>query len=243
MANPAFDPETLAIGTVGRPHGLGGELTLRPHNTSATAPSALGAAVGAGMGGGAGAAGTGRISRVWLEKEGLRREWRVDALRRAGPVWIFRLAGIDSRDSADTLTNAVVRIARSALPALAEGEFFVEDLVGCAVVNDDGRALGSVASLFWNGAQDIMVVRAGEGGDLGGSASASASASTGKGASPGQAPGSGGRAPRADVDDEILIPVVPAFVRTVDTVGRQVVVEWSLETEEVPPEVRTRPDG
>jgi 16S rRNA processing protein RimM len=228
MANPAFDPETLAIGTVGRPHGLGGELTLRPHNTSATAPSALGAAVGAGLGAGAGAAGAGRISRVWLEKEGLRREWRVEALRRAGPVWIFRLAGIDSRESADTLTNAVVRIARSALPALGEGEFFVEDLVGCAVVNDDGRALGSVASLFWNGAQDIMVVRARAGGDPGGS---------------GTRDGSGARAPRAAVDDEILIPVVPAFVRTVDTVGRRVVVEWSLETEEVRPEVRTRPDG
>jgi 16S rRNA processing protein RimM len=212
MATPAFDPETLAIGTVGRPHGLGGELTLRPHNTSATAPSAL-------------------------EKEGLRREWRVDALRRAGPVWIFRLAGIDSRESADALTNAVVRIARSALPALGEGEFFVEDLVGCAVVNDDGRALGSVASLFWNGAQDIMVVRAPEGADLGGGSGSAGSAS------PGRAPGSGARAPRADVDDEILIPVVPAFVRTVDTVGRRVMVEWSLETEEVPPEVRTRPDG
>jgi hypothetical protein len=53
MATPAFDPETLAIGTVGRPHGLGGELTLRPHNTSATAPSALGAAVGPGARAGA----------------------------------------------------------------------------------------------------------------------------------------------------------------------------------------------
>ena len=32
MGIPAFDPATLAVGTIGRPHGLGGDLTLRPHN-------------------------------------------------------------------------------------------------------------------------------------------------------------------------------------------------------------------
>jgi 16S rRNA processing protein RimM len=214
MPTPAFDAETLAIGTVGRPHGLRGDLTLRPHNTSAGTPT-LGAGVG-------------RIARVWLEKGGRREEWRLETLRPAGPVWIFRLAGVASREAADKLTNAVVRVARSALPPLAEGEFFVEDLVGCLVVNQqdatDGHVWGRVDRTFWNGAQDVMVVRR----------EVAAGTDT---------------APAAEVvvqegevvvEEELLIPVVPAFVRSVDARGRRVVVEWSLESEEIPPEVRTR---
>jgi 16S rRNA processing protein RimM len=213
MPTPAFDAETLAIGTVGRPHGLRGDLTLRPHNTSAGTPT-LGA-------------GAGRIARVWLEKGGRREEWRLETLRPAGPVWIFRLAGVASREAADKLTNAVVRVARSALPPLGEGEFFVEDLVGCQVVNHDGRVWGRVDRSFWNGAQDVMVVRR-------------------------EAPVGADTAPEekerekeegveeAEEGEELLIPVVPAFVRSVDARARRVVVEWSLESEEIPPEVRTR---
>lgn len=208
MPTPAFDAETLAIGTVGRPHGLRGDLTLRPHNTSAGTPT-LGA-------------GAGRIARVWLEKGGRREEWRLETLRPAGPVWIFRLVGVASREAADKLTNAVVRVARSALPPLAEGEFFVEDLVGCRVVNHDGHVWGRVDRSFWNGAQDVMVVRR---------EAAEAEAAEAVEAS---------EATEVTEAEELLIPVVPAFVRSVDARARKVVVEWSLESEEIPPEVRTR---
>jgi 16S rRNA processing protein RimM len=210
MPTPAFDAETLAIGTVGRPHGLRGDLTLRPHNTSAGTPT-LGT-------------GAGRIARVWLEKDGRRDEWRLETLRPAGPVWIFRLVGVASREAADKLTNAVVRVARTALPPLAEGEFFVEDLVGCRVVNHDGRVWGRVDRSFWNGAQDVMVVR--------------------REAAAGNDPASPVEVKEEEAaevaEEELLIPVVPAFVRSVDARGRLVVVEWSLESEEIPPEVRTR---
>jgi 16S rRNA processing protein RimM len=208
MPTPAFDAETLAIGTVGRPHGLRGDLTLRPHNTSAGTPT-LGT-------------GAGRIARVWLEKGGRRDEWRLETLRPAGAVWIFRLAGIASREAADKLTNAVVRVARSALPPLAEGEFFVEDLVGCRVVNHDGHVWGRVDRSFWNGAQDVMVVRREQ------EATGEATAETSR------------VVEGVEEAEELLIPVVPAFVRSVDARARQVMVEWSLESEEIPPEVRTR---
>jgi 16S rRNA processing protein RimM len=56
-----------------------------------------------------------------------------------------------------------VRARRAALPALAPGEFYVEDVVGCQVVHEGGRALGVAASTYWNGAQDVMVVEGPDG--------------------------------------------------------------------------------
>jgi 16S rRNA processing protein RimM len=149
-------------------------------------------------------------------------------------VWIFRLVGVASREAADKLTNAVVRVARSALPPLAEGEFFVEDLVGCRVVNHDGRVWGRVDRSFWNGAQDVMVVR--REAVVGTETTATAKVEA-KVEAEAEAEG------EEVAEEELLIPVVPAFVRSVDARGRLVVVEWSLESEEIPPEVRTRGRG
>ena len=80
---------------------------------------------------------------------------------------------------------------RAALPPLAAGEYYVADVVGCRVETEDGVALGVVVQTFWNGGQDVMVVREGDG-----------------------------------PAGEQLIPMVPDFVRQVDTVARLVRVVW-----------------
>lgn len=40
----------------------------------------------------------------------------------------------------------------------ADGEYLWQDLVGCAVIGDDGASLGSVTGLQDYGAQDILIV-------------------------------------------------------------------------------------
>jgi 16S rRNA processing protein RimM len=56
-----------------------------------------------------------------------------------------------------------VRIARAALPPLAPGEYYVEDVVGCAVENEDGTPLGVVRGTLWNGAHDVATVEGPDG--------------------------------------------------------------------------------
>ena len=56
-----------------------------------------------------------------------------------------------------------MRVERASLPAPATDEFFVSDVIGCEVINHDGARLGVVEETFWNGAHDVMIVRAGAG--------------------------------------------------------------------------------
>ena len=44
------------------------------------------------------------------------------------------------------------------LPEPAQGYYYLDDLVGLEVVNEQGEALGVVKRLFSNGAQDVMEV-------------------------------------------------------------------------------------
>jgi 16S rRNA processing protein RimM len=176
----AYDAETVVVGVVGRPHGLRGELSLRPYNTR-------------------GSAFAGARSLI-LERDGARRTHTVESLRPAHDTVIVKLVGIDDRDAAAALTLAIVRLPRAGLPPLGPGEFYVEDVVGCSVVGEDGAPLGVAVGTFWNGAHDVMTV---------------------------VAEGAPGGEPEGQAAAERLIPLVPEFVVAVDVPGRRIQVRWS----------------
>jgi len=132
----AYDPATLAIGVFGRPHGVTGEISLRPYNARGRELAS--------------------VREVHLSHDG---RWTTHQLVGCRPVeggYLCRLAGVGDRDAAAKLTLAEVRVARTALPPLAPGEYYVEDVLGCAVEDVSGRSLGVARGTFWNGAHDVM---------------------------------------------------------------------------------------
>jgi len=60
---------------------------------------------------------------------------------------IVRVEGVDDRAGAEALRGKDLFVARAAAPELAAGEYWAEDLQGCAVVTGDGRSLGVVEGL------------------------------------------------------------------------------------------------
>jgi 16S rRNA processing protein RimM len=139
----AYDPDTVALGVVGKPHGVSGEVWLRPHNVHAR--SFVG------------------LREIVVVKDGVATPYAVVALREAEGGALARLEGVGTREAAAALTRGEVRARRAALPPLAAGEFYVEDVVGCEVVHESGRALGVASATFWNGAQDVMIVASPDG--------------------------------------------------------------------------------
>ena len=133
--------QTLPFGRLGRPHGVRGEIALRPFN-----------------GGGEGLADTPLPAPVQLVRQQERRPMTLVAARPANEIVLIRLEGVDTREQAAALTNFELWLPRAALPALAPEEFYVEDLIGCTVVDLEGRARGTVRASFWNGAQDVLTV-------------------------------------------------------------------------------------
>lgn len=69
-----------------------------------------------------------------------------------------KLAGIDDRDAAEALRGADVAVPRDELGEAGAGEHYWVDLVGLAVVNRQGEALGQVVDLIRTGGSDVLVV-------------------------------------------------------------------------------------
>lgn len=124
--------ELLAVGRIGRPHGLDGSFHV-------TQPR----------------------ERVLEAATSLILDGRaVEIVRHDGTpaAPILRLAGIGSREAVGALRGTDLYVPRAAAPPLEEDEWLAEDLVGCRVV-DGEVAVGVVAKLLPYPSCELLEVR------------------------------------------------------------------------------------
>lgn len=177
--------DLVLVGYVAGAYGLQGWVRIRPYASDADALL--------------------NAKTWWLDKPTLRDVDMMQAKMHSGDV-VARLMGVEGRDAAEAMRGTAVHISRAHFPALADDEFYWVDLIGLAVENLQGEALGKVADLMDNGAHPILRV----------------------------APTVTSATPVTEAYDkggvqEILIPFVDQFVRTVDQAGGKIVVDWGLD--------------
>jgi 16S rRNA processing protein RimM len=95
------------------------------------------------------------------------REWwigehpyAVTGAKQHGASLVAKLEGIETREQALKLKGARVALERAALADPGAGRYYLADLVGLEVRNEQGELLGTVSRWLSNGAQDVMEVAA-----------------------------------------------------------------------------------
>ena len=71
---------------------------------------------------------------------------------------IARFAEVGDRNGAEALRGTLLTVPRSALPPLAEGEYYHHDLIDLPVVTDAGEAVGRVVQVADFGAGDVLEI-------------------------------------------------------------------------------------
>lgn len=69
---------------------------------------------------------------------------------------VIAFEGIRDRNTAEALKGAQLFVARAALPATEEDEFYHADLIGLDARDSEGRSLGKVAAIHNFGASDVI---------------------------------------------------------------------------------------
>ncbi len=72
----------------------------------------------------------------------------------------LKLEGVEDRNAADALRGLTISVPRESLEPLPEDEYYWEDLIGLAVVTEDGKSLGRIVGIFPTGGNDVFVCRA-----------------------------------------------------------------------------------
>src|SRR5262245_30885690 len=125
----------LEIGRIGRPHGVRGDVMV-------TLTTNLEARVAVGT--------------TWWIGE---REVTVESARPHQGRFIVHLSGLDDRDDAAAVTGA--RVFALPLDDAPDGEVWVHQVIGAAVVDRSGRAHGRVVAVEANPAHDLLVLESG----------------------------------------------------------------------------------
>jgi 16S rRNA processing protein RimM len=74
---------------------------------------------------------------------------------------VLKFGGVDTRNDAEALRGAELRIPAEERPPAPEGEYYFSDLIGCRVERTDGEFVGEVAAWHDYGAAPLLEVRKG----------------------------------------------------------------------------------
>jgi len=133
----------LLLGKIAKAHGMRGEVKIFPYSGQPENMKAY------------------RELVLVNDRGSLSHPLTVQSSKVQGKMAITRFQSITSRDKAEDIEGAGVLIARKYLPELTEDEFYWHQYVGKTVADLKEQDIGKIETIFSNGTQDIMVIRAG----------------------------------------------------------------------------------
>ena len=138
-ATDVSGPERLTVGVVIKPHGIRGELAIEVVS-DVEGRFELGARVFAGA-----------------------RELIVASTRPHQGRVLVTFEGVEDRSAAEELRGAELTISSEEAATLPSGAYYAHDLEGCAVVDETGGRLGTLARVEANPAHDHWIVTTDDG--------------------------------------------------------------------------------
>lgn len=136
----ALPADAVEVGRIAGAWGIRGWFKVLPHSAS---PEAL------------------FSSKRWFVQQGGDAATvllRVREAREHADTVVACAQDVEDRTAAEALKGARIFVPRSSFPTAAEGEYYWVDLIGLAVVNREGVALGQVRELLSTGPQTVLVL-------------------------------------------------------------------------------------
>jgi 16S rRNA processing protein RimM len=83
----------------------------------------------------------------------------IESVKERGSEIYLKLRGIDDKTAADQIRGQYLFVEESLRKQLPKEKFFIDELIGCAVVSENGRTFGTIRSVDAYPAQMIYTVR------------------------------------------------------------------------------------
>ena len=129
--------EYLQIGKIVNTHGIKGEVKLIPLTDD---PERFD-----------------ELEWVFVEKDNAMKKYLINKTKFTKGSVILKLSGIDSMDEAGALKNCYVLVDRANAVKLPDNSFFICDLLGSEVYNENNVLLGKLDDVLKTGSNDVYV--------------------------------------------------------------------------------------
>lgn len=125
--------ETLKVGLIVKPQGVKGELKVQPLTDDINRFK--------------------KLKQVIIDGK----NYKVTSATIGGGVVFLSLFGVNDRDFAETFRGKFLCVERKDAVPLEEGRYFIADLIGCAVIIEDGEKIGVIKDIF-SSRTDVITV-------------------------------------------------------------------------------------
>ena len=138
----------IPFGKVVRAHGVRGEIRIKLYGDSTDLPEGL-------------------STIKFCLLDGSQRQYPLAKARPMNVDYLLTLDGVADRDLAAELGGAEMLLPADALPGLAEGEFYLFEVLGCDVYDagNPEQKIGVVKEYYDHGAQDLIEIVDAAGGE------------------------------------------------------------------------------
>jgi 16S rRNA processing protein RimM len=132
--------ERIAVGIIRKPHGVRGEASVESLTASLDRFSEL------------------RAVTLVSPDEKTTRPAEIEASRPHGERALVKFKGFDAPEDLRAIQNWTIEIPESQARKLAEGEYFLHDLVGLTLVDREGKERGVVSDAYDGGGGVLLQV-------------------------------------------------------------------------------------
>lgn len=126
----------IIIGKIGAPHGVRGDVRVLPLTDF---PNRFD-----------------RLKKVFLSEDV---SFEIEQVKYNKQFVILKFKGMDKREDVDLLKGKLLKVLRSEVPALAEGEYYSFDIIGLDVYEENDAYLGKITEILKTGSNDVYVVQ------------------------------------------------------------------------------------
>ena len=106
------------------------------------------------------------LEKVYVRRNKELKEMEVEEVKYHKNMVLLKFKGIDRVEDAELLRNSYLEVDRENAIELQEGEYFIADLLGLNIFDEEGKELGKLEDIFNTGSNDIYVVRTEDGKQL-----------------------------------------------------------------------------
>ena len=135
-------PSLIAVGRLGKTHGVNGEIRLYPFF-----PRAIASLSGS------------EVYSVPEKHNSSPSPLHLVSTRGSGDWVLLKFEGIDSPEEAQNLSNTMLKAKRSSLPPLPKGQYYFEEIIGLPVFDTAGNKLGVLTDFFEAGERDVWEIK------------------------------------------------------------------------------------
>lgn len=107
-----------------------------------------------------------KLKKVYLDlgKETL--EWEIQSVKFFKNLVILKFKGIDNINDIEKYKGKDLLIKREQALPLVKDEYYICDIIGAEVVEEDGNTVGTLKEVLQTGANDVYVVATKEGDEI-----------------------------------------------------------------------------